>query len=496
MTAGSRRGATPLSEQTLHGDPVAAEYEALAGIALERLTGYVEASRAGREPVGGHAPLGEVYAALELDRWTGPGGMDEVSFAGFLDRYLAYSTRLYHPAVIGHQTPAPEPPAAVADLIHGAVNNPMAIYEMGPSAVAVEFAVLNWMIARIGWTPQPLPPAQAPGGHAAGVLTHGGSLANLTGLLAARAAAAPEAWQEGVPGDLAVLVPENSHYSVARAVAIMGLGSRAVYPLETDGRGVVRADRLEAARERVRADGRRCMAVVANACATATGLHDPLRAMGEFCREYGVWFHVDACHGASALLSPRYRHLLDGLDLADSVVWDAHKMLQTSTLCAALLVRDAAAFQATFHQEASYLFYGDNRDGIDFVWRAVECTKAGLGLKVLLNLAFRGERGLGRYVEGRYAMARQFFEVIRARPGFECPWEPESNILCFRYGDDDALQVRIRERLLREGRYHMTSTLLNGRRYLRLTVINPLTDADTLAGLLDAIEETAAELAG
>jgi len=488
--------AAPPVGQPLQADPVAAEYEALAGIALARLTEYIEASRAAREPVGGHAPLAEVYAALELDRWTGPGGMDERSFAAFLDRYLSYSTRLHHPATVGHQTPPPEAPAAVADLIHGAINNPMAIYEMGPSAVAVEFAVLNWMIARIGWTPQPLPSAEATGGHAAGVLTHGGSLANLTGLLAARAAAAPQAWEEGVPADLAVLVPENSHYSVARAVAIMGLGSRAIYPMETDHRGVVRADRLESALERLQADGRRCMAVVANACATATGLHDPLRPMGEFCREHGLWFHVDACHGASALLSRRYRHLLEGLELADSVVWDAHKMLQTSTLCAALLVRDAAAFQATFHQEASYLFYGDDRYGIDFVWRAVECTKAGLGLKVLLNLAFRGERGLAAYVEGRYAMAREFHELIRARPGFECPYEPESNILCFRYGDDDALQVRIRERLLRAGRYHVTSTLLNGRRFLRLTVINPLTDTATLAGLLDAIEETAAELSG
>ncbi len=473
-----------------------AEYARLAEYAVRRLSRYIEECHRAIEPVSGIAPLSEVIVKLSLDRWIREGGMDAGAFESFLEEYLRYSARLHSPAFIGHQTAAPDMPAAVADLIHGAINNPMAVYEMGPSAVAVEFALLNWMITKVGWQPQPQPGASGVSAHAAGVLTHGGSLANLTGLLAARARTAPEAWREGVPADLAVLVPENSHYSIARAVAILGLGERSIVRMETDERGVVRPERLDAALAQVRNEGRRCMAVVANACATATGLHDPLAAIGEFCAANGLWFHVDACHGASALLSPRYRGRLEGIGLADSLVWDAHKMLQTSSLCAALLVRDARDFEGAFHQEASYLFYGSNADGIDFARRAIECTKAGLGLKVFLNLAMRGEAGLGEFVESRYRLTHEFWQRLRGRAGFDCPYEPESNILCFRYGEDDALQIAIRDRLLRSGRFHMTSAVVGGNRYLRLTVINPHTDLATLSALADAIEEIASELGG
>src|SRR5690606_37004977 len=274
-----------------------------------------------------------------------------------------------------HQTATPDFPAALADFVHGVINNPVNSDEMGAAAATVEFEVLRWMLEKVGF------PA---GG---GVLTHGGSLANLTALLAARARAVPEAWDEGVPGDLVILASPSAHYSISRAASILGLGQRAVVPLETDELGRIDPSRLPDI------SGRRVMALVAAACSTGTGLYDDLRAIGEWCREHGVWFHVDGAHGASALLSDRHAHLLDGLGLADSVIWDAHKMLRTSALAAAVLVRREGDLDAAFKQEASYLFYGDQ--GFDQIVRTVECTKAELGLKVFLNLAWRGERGLG-----------------------------------------------------------------------------------------------------
>lgn len=231
------------------------------------------------------------------------------------------------------------------------------------------------------------------------------------------------------------------------------------------------------------------MALVANACATGTGLHDDLAAIGAFCRARGVWLHVDAAHGASALLSPRHRHLLDGIDQADSVIWDAHKMLRTSALCAAVLVRRSADLAGAFHQDASYLFYGGHSADVDLILRTVECTKATLGLKVFANLAWRGEEGLGRYVAEQYDKARRFHAIIAGRPGYECPYEPESNILCFRYGDDDQRQIAIRERLLDDGDFHISSTEIDGRRYLRLTVMAPATDDATIHALLCAVED-------
>ena len=214
---------------------------------------------------------------------------------------------------------------------------------------------------------------------------------------------------------------------------------------------------------------------MASACATGTGLYDDLRAIGAFCRERELWFHVDGAHGASALLSDRHRGLLDGIDQADSMVWDAHKMLRTSSLCAAVLVRRARDLPGAFRQDASYLFYEDSGE-LDIIDRAVECTKAPLGVKLFLNLAWRGERGLGDYVADQYDKALRFWELIGERPGFECPYRPESNILCFRFGRDSDLQVAIRERLIASGEFHLSSVELGGERYLRIVVMNPATD--------------------
>ncbi len=470
-----------------------AEFHRTAQDALERLREHIECAREPDSEGSGYAPLSEILRELQIERWIDEGGMNRESFDAFLTRYLDYSVRLHSPRYIAHQVCIPEFPGALGALVNGVMNNPMAIYEMGPAAAATEFAIVNWMLRKIGWPERPRPTEDGGGPHAAGVLTHGGSLANLTALLAARAQVAPDAWREGVPDDLAVLVPAMSHYSVARSVAILGLGERAVYPLETCEFGVVDTGRLESALARVHEDGRRCMAMVANACSTATGLHDPLRDMGEFCERHGIWFHVDACHGASALLHGETRRFLDGIELADSVVWDAHKMMQVPVICAATLLRDARHFDQAFHQEASYLAYGEAPDSVDSLPWAVECTKASLGLKVFLNLAWRGEAALGDYVADRYAITRRFFEQIRSRPRFECPYEPETNILCFRFEGDDALQDRIRDALVHRRRFHITAATVSGRRYLRLTVMNKLTDETTIEALLDDIERVAAE---
>jgi L-2,4-diaminobutyrate decarboxylase len=324
------------------------------------------------------------------------------------------------------------------------------------------------------------------------VLTDGGSLANLSALLSARAAAVPEAWERGVGGGLVLLASPASHYSIARAAGIMGLGAAAVRPLEVDAREVVRPDRIPAAIARQHAAGNRIVALVASACATGTGLYDPLTEIAAACQEAGVWLHVDGAHGAAALLSPRERHHLEGVAGASSLVWDAHKMLRTSGLCAAVLVRDGATLEAAFRQEASYIFYGNAGDGVDLITRTVECTKAPLGLKVLLNLLVRGEDGLRRHVEDRFAMARRLHARIEARPGFEAPFPPAANIVCFRYQGSDELQIRLREGLLRSGRHHISSTAVAGRRYLRLALMGPGTDESILAALLDDIEALAA----
>ncbi len=439
---------------------------------------YVAESRSGDHAVVRISPVDEIFESGELRSWIENGKMDVKSFTEILDRYLKFSTRMHHPGYLAHQVAVPDFPAALGDLIHGTIHNPMAIYEMGPSAAVVELAVLDWMLCKIGWE-----------GRGTGVLTHGGSLANLTALLAARGTVAPEVWEEGIQGDLVLLAPPSSHYSIRRAASILGIGASSVLSLDVDSNEVIVPERLLPAIEKVREANKKVMAVVANACATSTGLYDPINELAQVCNEEGIWLHVDAAHGASALVSESLRVLLKGVESADSITWDAHKMLRTSGLCTAVLFKDPKSFDRAFSQKASYLFYEKESGGIDLMPRAIECTKAGLGLKVFLNLAWRGEKGIAQYVEDQYAKTRRFHELIAARDGFECPYEPESNILCFRYRGDDDRQVLIRDRLLEQGKFHISSTEINERRYLRLTVISPASSEETINELLRTIEE-------
>jgi L-2,4-diaminobutyrate decarboxylase len=455
------------------------EYKDAAQTAIERLAAYVDASQHRAGPILAQRPIEEIAATLDHRALIRGGGMDGERFAEFLDGYLERTTRLHHPGSLAHQVACPDVPAALADLIHGTINNPGAIYEMGAAGATTEVMVLEWMLEKVGWTTD----------ESAGVLTHGGSLANLTALLAARARIAPDAWEQGTPPDLALLAPPSVHYSVRRAVAILGLGEQALIELEVDELERIRVDRLPDALERTRAAGRRPMALVAASCATATGLHDDLSGIADFCEQHGIWLHADAAHGASALLSQNHRHLLDGVERADSLIWDAHKMLRTSSLVAAVLMRRGSDLAGAFHQKASYLFYGDEHTGVDLIERSVECTKAGLGLKLFLNLAWRGERGLGDYVTDCYDKTARFHELIEKRPGFECPYEPESNILCFRFGLDSDRQVAIRDRLIAEGDFHLSSAEIGGERFLRMVVTAPATDDAAIERLLDAVEE-------
>jgi L-2,4-diaminobutyrate decarboxylase len=458
------------------------DYAAAAHTAVELLADHVAEARGGFGPVNAQPEPDELAEELELARWIREGGMDAAALEDWLPGYLDATVRLHHPGSMAHQVAVPSTGAAVADLIHGATNNPMAIYEMGAAGATIERAVVRWMLDKVGFARD-----------SAGVLTHGGSLANLTALLAARARVAPDAWRAGTPGDLALLAPPSAHYSVRRAAAILGLGEDAVLELEVDELERIRPERLPAALERCRAAGRRPLALVAAACATSTGLFDDLRAIGSFCAEHGIWLHVDAAHGGSALLSERHRHLLDGIELGDSVVWDAHKLLRTSGLCAAVLVRRGDDLPAAFRQSGDYLFNDNESVGFDLLDRALETTKTTMGLKLFLSLAWAGERGLGEYVASRYDLARRFHDVLSRQPDVTCPYPPESNIVLFRVGDSD--QLALRDRLLEGGRLHIGATTLGGERYLRLVVMAPDTDETTLAQLLRELRAATQPLA-
>ncbi|AUX46669.1 pyridoxal-dependent decarboxylase [Sorangium cellulosum] len=440
------------------------------------LADYVRRAQRREGPVLVQRSIEEILAALDFDRAVAHGGAD---LAALVATVLDNSNRLHHPRYFGHQVAVPMLPSSLADLVHGVLNNGMAVYEMGPAGTAIERGLVRWMRGKIGW-----------GDEGDGILTHGGSLGNLSALLACRERVAPGSFKAGVPSNLVLLASEAAHYSVARAASIMGLGGDAVVKIAVDDALRIVPGALSRACDEAARAGKRVLAVVANAGATPNGAFDPLREIGAFCRREGLWLHVDGAHGGAALFTGRYRELLDGVELADSIVCDMHKMLGTSTLACAVLVKDRAALAGTYEQYAPYLHGDEERQGVDLSKLTFECTKAQLSLKLFFNLALVGEAGLAAHVERLFDSARRFHDLLARRPSFECFGAPQANILCFRIGRDSQAQDHIRQQLVQEGSFYVTRTTLRGESWLRLVIMNPRTsdaDIEALAARIEAL---------
>ncbi len=427
--------------------------------------------------------------------WEGILKNPDFDLQKFYATLISQANHIHHPRYMGHQVVPPAPLSALTELLEALLNNGMAIYEMGPSATAIERVVLRWLADRMGF---PAP--------AEGVLTSGGSAGNLTGLLAARQAMCGyDIWEEGNRDakPLALMVSEEAHYSVARAARIMGWGEKGIVKIPVSGN--LRADTgaLSQTLKQARDKGLRVIAIVGNACTTSTGTYDPLDEMANFARAEGLWFHVDGAHGGAAAFSEKYSHLVKGIELADSVVIDFHKMMLAPALTTAVLFRNGSHSYETFAQKAEYLLVnGKKQAWYDSAGRTLECTKKMLGVKVFAMIKLYGDGIFTDYINTTYDLGHTLAGMLKRESGFELATEPDGNIVCFRYiprefrGDADALTAGIRKEIIDEADFYIVQTRSRGCTYLRVTLMNPFTGISDLEALLGRIRKSGDALAG
>ena len=408
-----------------------------------------------------------------------------------LRRIMAGSTALAHPHCMAHQVPPPLPGAALAELVAAMLNNGMAVFEMGPAAVPVELAVIDWMCDKLGYPES-----------AGGVMTSGGSLGNLTALLAMRQAHAGfDAWKDGAHGGppLAVVTSAEAHYSVARALRIMGWGDAGVIAAPVDERHRMTALAVETALREASASGRHVIGIVAAAGSTATGAFDPLDDLAEVAERHRLWLHVDAAHGGGVALSRGHRHKLAGIERADSVVWDAHKLMMMPALVTAVLFKDARHAYEAFAQQASYLFQAAAPEDTwwDLGTRTLECTKRMMAIEVWATLRVHGEDWFGEVVDRLIVLAATLASKLEEAPDFELAMYPELNIVCYRYRPPgvepghllDTHNRALRQRVVEDGRFYVVGTDLPGGFFLRSTIMNPLIEPTDFDELLEHLRE-------
>lgn len=407
--------------------------------------------------------------------------------SSLFETVLKRSIHTHHPHYIGHQIAPTVPVSALATLLSAQLNNGMAVYEMGQASSAIERVVIEFFTETIGWE------------NGDGFLTSGGTLANLTALLAARKVkASSDIWNDGHDKKLAVMVSEEAHYCVDRSARIMGLGEAGIIKVPVGEDYKIRTDLLQSYYDNAVQEGFEVIAIIGSAPSTSTGIYDDLEGVSAFAKANNLWFHIDGAHGGAAIFSKKYEHLLQGITEADSIIIDGHKMMGTSSITTAVLFKNTADSYATFSQKAQYLWeQNDDPDWYNLAKRTFECTKSMMSLRFFAILNAYGTSFFDDFVTTLYDSAHVFSEYLKESTDFEIALEAESNIVCFRYTDGiskthiQEVNKAIRKALLEDGEFYIVSTMLKGELWLRTTFMNPFTTEIHTKKLVDKIRTIA-----
>jgi aromatic-L-amino-acid/L-tryptophan decarboxylase len=370
---------------------------------------------------------------------------------------------------LGYVLGSGEPIGALGDLYASILNQNVTAWRSSPSAVTIERALVSGLAEAIGCA------------GFTGLLTSGGSSANLMALAMARESRLPANEQGSQPG--IVYASSETHMSVPKALALLGLGRSALRRIPVDDAFRISVDDLEAAIAEDRAAGRTPIAIVANAGTIVTGAIDPLARLAAVAAANDVWLHVDGAYGTpAALVRPE---LFDGLDRADSVSLDGHKWLYQPVEVSMLLYRDATVARQTFSFTDDYArsLSDDPLEGFSFFDESLDLSRRFRALKLWLSLRYHGLAAFRAAIAADLEHAQLLAALIEAEPDLELLAPVELSAVCFRWvGGDDEANAALLQRVNARGRVYLSNATVRGRFSLRACFVNHRsTEADVRA---------------
>ncbi len=365
---------------------------------------------------------------------------------------------------------APTESAVLFDLVVGAVSIYGGSWLEGAGAIYAENTALDWLRQIAGM----------PDG-SGGVFVSGGTIGNLSALVAARHAAVLRLG-ENRPNRFAILASRESHSSIEAAALVMDCE---VVLCDTDEHRRMTGDAVAAALDE---HGDRICAVAATSGTTNLGIIDDLRSIGEVCRERGVWMHVDGAYGGAGLASSRTRGLFDGLGLADSFIVDPHKWLFAPFDCCALLYRDPGRAVEAHAQHAGYLAFLDSHGDKNPSDYAIHLTRRVRGLPFWFSLATHGTQAYEAAVDVTLDLTDAAAEMIREAEHLELAHDPNLSVVAFRRIGWDADQYQAwSEEAMNSGLAFVTPSRLDGEPIYRFAFVNPRTTTDEIAEIIEAL---------
>lgn len=410
---------------------------------------------------------------------------------------IKYSVKTGHPRFYNQLYAGMDHYSLVARFITEALNPSVYTYEVAPTFVLMEETVLKKMRELVGWA------------DGDGIFSPGGSVSNMYAVNLARYKLCPELKETGLSGAvrMAMFTSEECHYSVKKAAAFLGIGTSNVYVVKADKRGKMIPAELEKEVQRAKKEGALPFIVIATAGTTVLGAFDPLNDIANICQAHGIWFHVDASWGGSALISRKHRSLLNGIHRADSVAWNPHKMLMAGIQCCAFLLKNNTGLIDKCHcGQAMYLFQPDKFYNVEYDKgdKSIQCSRRADAFKFWLTWKAIGSSGLEERVNRAFASARYLAAEIKKRNEFRLILEPEYTNVCFWYIPPSLRNVPenqdfwkklhkvapvIKERMMKKGSmmvgYQPHRDKVN---FFRQIIISPLVSREDMDFILNEID--------
>ena len=417
----------------------------------------------------------------------------------FRTSIASHAMTISSPRYFGQFNPTPLPVGVWADALCSALNQNAGAWRNGPTSAIIEVRVMRWLCELLGYGEQSF-----------GTLASGGSEANLIALKCARDSANENIKRLGVRTngtDLVVYASEQCHFSIEKSADILGLGRECVRKIATDANFHIRTNALKDAIRADRARGLTPCCIVGVAGATSTGVFDSLDELADIALENDCWYHVDAAYGGALAFSPDHKSKLKGISRADSITFDAHKWMFVPFACGAILVRDGAnVLREAFDISPEYL--NEDRGGadveFDFFRYGQQGSRRFSSLKLWMALKSMGREGYRKIVERQLALTNYFAAGLGDLPDFQQISPVETAVCCFQFRPQsfstfepevqDRLQQQLQQYIERSGKAWLTTTVLHGRRVLRVNINSFLTEQRHVDDLLDLLQVSAREV--
>lgn len=405
----------------------------------------------------------------------------EELFQEFSDVVVPNSTQVAHPRFLPYVLPSPNGISAFADALASVLNQNCNLWTLSPAANAIEQRVVSWFLELFAF----------PRG-SAGIITSGGSMANLTALAAARdkylGGNARALGLQGIKSPLVLYVAEEVHHSTDKAAAILGLGLNQLRHIACDENFRIRMDLLKEAVSQDRTNGFTPFCVVGSAGTVTTGAIDPLDELADFCGEENLWLHIDGAYGALAILSERLRDQLLPAGRADSLSLDPHKFLFNPLEAGCILFRDAEDMRSSYSFVPSYLSMVSDPEFLNYAEYGPQLSRSFKALKVWWSLRAYGRRAYAQAIDRLFDLALYMGERIQAEPDLELMAPVVFNAVCVRCRNlDDSQNERVLTRLVSGGKAFLGRAQVKGQFCLRACFMNLRTMHEDVDLIIDEI---------